>query len=311
MNKSSAKKVLEEIYIDSITKIDARDGSISKEDLVNTLQAALNSISSLDLEAPDALDILHASLEDQYKAVALDTIQHYDESNKRFEKLVNAQEKTINDFNTPSIDIHNIKDKFDHIQSHMIDEVNKANTLISNLTKKIDELEKSSQIDFLTKTYNRKTLSRDLSKFCSLNSFNDDVHLFIIDIDDFKIINDTYGHIVGDKVLIFLANILRKTLRESDRIYRYGGEEFVVILNRLQRSESLKIAGRIVSLVNSNKLIYKELNINVTVSLGATTLRQGDAPDEAIARADKALYTAKENGKNRIEMDGVNTDELS
>jgi diguanylate cyclase (GGDEF)-like protein len=146
-------------------------------------------------------------------------------------------------------------------------------------------------------------LTQHLESLCDNKSYAKDVHLYMIDIDDFKSINDTYGHIVGDKVLIFLANILRKTLREGDKIYRYGGEEFVVVLNRIQRSECLKVAQRIVSLVDINKLIYKELNVNVTISLGITSLKDDDTPDSFIARADKALYEAKKNGKNRIEMD--------
>jgi diguanylate cyclase (GGDEF)-like protein len=302
MNKSNAKKILEEIYIDAIAKVDASEGMVSKYDLVSTLQNTLSSVAMLDLEAPNALDVLHASLEDQFKHIALDTISSYDNSNKRMGELIGVQEETISNFDMPSININDIKNKFENIQTHMLDEVNKANSMIVGLTKKIEDLEKSSLIDHLTKTYNRNALSSDLLKLCSLENINDDIHLFVIDIDNFKSINDTYGHVVGDKVLIFLANILRKTLREGDKIYRYGGEEFIVLLNRIEKKESHQIAQRIVSLINSNRLIYKELNINITVSLGATTLRIGDTPDELITRADKALYIAKQNGKNRVEI---------
>jgi diguanylate cyclase (GGDEF)-like protein len=302
MNKSNAKKILEEIYIDAIAKVDASEGMVSKYDLVSTLQNTLSSVAMLDLEAPNALDVLHASLEDQFKHIALDTISSYDNSNKRMGELIGVQEETISNFDMPSININDIKNKFENIQTHMLDEVNKANSMIVGLTKKIEDLEKSSLIDHLTKTYNRNALSSDLLKLCSLENINDDIHLFVIDIDNFKSINDTYGHVVGDKVLIFLANILRKTLREGVKIYRYGGEEFIVLLNRIEKKESHQIAQRIVSLINSNRLIYKELNINITVSLGATTLRIGDTPDELITRADKALYIAKQNGKNRVEI---------
>lgn len=302
MNKSNAKKILEEIYIDAIAKVDASEGMVSKYDLVSTLQNTLSSVAMLDLEAPNALDVLHASLKDQFKHIALDTISSYDNSNKRMGELIGVQEETISNFDMPSININDIKNKFENIQTHMLDEVNKANSMIVGLTKKIEDLEKSSLIDHLTKTYNRNALSSDLLKLCSLENINDDIHLFVIDIDNFKSINDTYGHVVGDKVLIFLANILRKTLREGDKIYRYGGEEFIVLLNRIEKKESHQIAQRIVSLINSNRLIYKELNINITVSLGATTLRIGDTPDELITRADKALYIAKQNGKNRVEI---------
>ena len=114
---------------------------------------------------------------------------------------------------------------------------------------------------------------------------------------NFKVINDTYGHIAGDKILIFIANILKKTLRDGDKIFRYGGEEFILILNRLDNIHCLKIASRILELINKNKLIYKGESINVTVSIGTTIYNISDTPDSMIHRADKALYRAKKDGK--------------
>lgn len=303
MNKSNAKKILEEIYIDIVAKVDEQDGLVSKDTLLDFIHSAMDTISNLNFELPDALESLKSSLNEQFKDIAKESVNHYSHTNRRFEELVTTQEKTINDFKNQTINVDQIKEKFDGIQTHMLDEVSKANKVITDLTEKIEKLEKSTQIDHLTKVYNRRMLSQHLENLCNNKSYVKDIHLYMIDIDDFKTINDTYGHIVGDKVLIFLANILRKTLREGDKIYRYGGEEFVVILNRMQRSECLKVAQRIVSLVDINKLIYKELNVNVTVSLGATSLHNDDTPDSFIARADRALYEAKRNGKNRIEMD--------
>lgn len=303
MDKSNAKKILEELYNDVSAKIDSLEGIISKDHLLDLMRSTVDTVSSLDFELPDALDSLRRSLDDGFKDLAKESIKHYDSTNKKFEELAFKHKQTINDCKDPLINIEDITDKFNVIQSHMIEEVHKANSLISDLTKKVEKLEKTSQIDHLTKVYNRKMLSEHLATVCTHLNFASDIHVFMIDIDDFKIINDTYGHVVGDKVLIFLANILRKTLRDGDRIYRYGGEEFVVILNRIKKSECANVANRIVSLMQTNKLIYKELNINVTVSLGATTLAEGDTPDSLIARADKALYKAKKDGKNRIAVD--------
>jgi diguanylate cyclase (GGDEF)-like protein len=303
MNKSDVKKILEEIYIDIVAKVDEQDEVISKDTLLDFMQSALTTISILDVELPNAIENLKATLNEHFKEIAENSIDNYSKTNQRFEDLVGIQEKTFNDFQDQIINVDEIKEKFDGIQTHMLEEVNKANNIINDLTQKIEQLEKSTQIDHLTKVYNRRMLSQQLENLCNKKNYINDVHIYMIDIDDFKFINDTYGHVVGDKVLIFLANILRKTLREGDKIYRYGGEEFVVILNRIQKSECLKVAQRIVSLVNINKLIYKEINVNVTISLGITSLKDNDTPDSLIARADKALYLAKKNGKNRIEMD--------
>ena len=301
MDKSNAKKILEESCNDIIAKVDAQEGDIHKNTLLDFMQSTLDTIATLDFELPGALETLKKSLDEQFKYLAKESIEHYDSTNKRFEELVNKQEATLNEFKNPLINIHDITEKFNDIKSHMVDEVEKANLLISDLTKKV---EKTSQLDHLTKVYNRKILSEHLSLICKKTSFAENIQLFMIDIDDFKIINDSYGHVVGDKVLIFLANILKKTLRDGDKVYRYGGEEFVVILNRIKEQECENVAKRIVSVIQTNKLIYKGININVTVSLGATTLKNGDTPDSLISRADEALYKAKKDGKNRIVLDG-------
>ncbi len=306
MDKSNAKKILEELYKGVSAKIDGHDDIISKDTFLDLMRSTIDTISNLDFELPDTFDSLKKSLDDGFKDLAKESLKQYDYTNKKFEELAFKQKQTINDCQDPLINIEDITDKFNVIQSHMIEEVNKANMMITDLTNKVEKLEKTSQLDHLTKVYNRKMLSEHLGSICKHLNFTNDIHVFMIDIDDFKVINDTYGHVVGDKVLIFLANILRKTLRDGDRIYRYGGEEFVVVLNRIKKPECSTVANRIVSLMQTNKLIYKELNINVTVSLGATTLREGDTPDVLIARADKALYKAKKSGKNQIIVDDEN-----
>jgi diguanylate cyclase (GGDEF)-like protein len=128
----------------------------------------------------------------------------------------------------------------------------------------------------------------------------------MLDIDDFKKINDTYGHIVGDKVLIFIANLLRKTLRDGDKVFRYGGEEFVVILNRVTKEKCEEIAKRLLHVISTNKLLYKGDSVKVTISIGATNYIDGDTPDKLLARADKALYNSKKRGKNQLNMELTN-----
>ncbi|MBU0632674.1 GGDEF domain-containing protein [bacterium] len=303
MEKSNAKKILEELYNGINVKIDSHEGALSQDNLLDLMRTMIDNISSLDFELPNSLENLKKTLDDAFKDLAQESIIQYDNTNKKFEELASKQKQTIIECKNPLIDINEITDKFNVIQNHMLDEVHKANSMIADLTHKVEKLEKTSQLDHLTKVYNRKVLSEHLAAICKHLNFTKDIHLFMIDIDDFKVINDTYGHVVGDKVLIFLANILRKTLRDGDKVYRYGGEEFIVVLNRIKKDECLKVANRIVSLMRTNKLIYKELNINVTVSLGATTLVDGDTPDTFVARADKALYTAKQSGKNKAIMD--------
>jgi diguanylate cyclase (GGDEF)-like protein len=179
-------------------------------------------------------------------------------------------------------------------------EVQKANDMISSLTKQVQELEESSNLDSLTKVFNRRALTTYLTKICTKGNIHSNLHLLILDIDDFKLINDTHGHIAGDKILIFIANLLRKTLRDGDKVFRYGGEEFIITLNRIDEDKCKEIGHRILKLISSNQLIYKGTALNVTMSIGATKYQAGDAPDNIINRADKALYKSKHNGKNQM-----------
>jgi diguanylate cyclase (GGDEF)-like protein len=127
----------------------------------------------------------------------------------------------------------------------------------------------------------------------------------MIDIDDFKVVNDTYGHVAGDKILIYLTHLLRKTLRDGDKIFRYGGEEFVVILNRISSDVCLDITNRLLELIRSNQLLYKGDSINITISVGTTQYHKGDTQDSLLERADKALYRSKTNGKNQMNREIV------
>ena len=118
----------------------------------------------------------------------------------------------------------------------------------------------------------------------------------MIDIDHFKQVNDRFGHLYGDEVLILIANILRSSFRSHDRIFRFGGEEFVVLL----RATSLATAHKV---FNRFRLAVQEYPFpqvgQVTVSLGFVSTSRG-APVEILGQADQALYYAKENGRNQV-----------
>ena len=182
----------------------------------------------------------------------------------------------------------------------MSDEIKKANDVISQLMTQVKVLEKKSNIDSLTKVFNRRALDSYLNMVCEKEDIPYELHLLMLDLDDFKKLNDNYGHIAGDKTLIFVSNILKKTLRDGDKVFRYGGEEFVIVLNRVDDELCLKIASRLLELVRNNNLIYKGESLGVTISIGATKLIKGDTVDSLIDRADKALYLAKEAGKDQM-----------
>jgi diguanylate cyclase len=304
MNKQNAQDILKQLYNNIMVQIDSNDGAVSKDKIIDFLQIASSAVSKIDFNLPDSMDTLQEALDTDFKNLITQSLKHYNETNKSFEKLTKQQGEVIDEFSKSLINTKEITAKFTDIQTHMLNEIGKANSTILKLHNKVAELEISSQIDHLTGAYNRRLLSKDLHQICQNKiKHKDNIYMLAIDIDDFKIVNDTYGHIVGDKVLIFLANTIKKVLRDTDKVYRYGGEEFVIILNRSDEQECLEIAKRVLVVIQNNKLIYKDININITISIGITSVVDSDTPETFVQRADSALYKAKRTGKNKIIME--------
>ncbi len=122
----------------------------------------------------------------------------------------------------------------------------------------------------------------------------------LIDIDRFKDINDRLGHLAGDTVIKQVARTIKATLRESDIVCRWGGEEFLVVLKGPAEAQGQPLAEKIRDAVEAGTFRYGETTIPVTISLGVATYIDGETPDQLIARADKALYEAKERGRNLV-----------
>jgi len=163
--------------------------------------------------------------------------------------------------------------------------------------------------DTLTGLLNRKTFDIRIGKLIStLQNLNNNVtnksetvkyHLAVLDIDHFKRVNDTFGHIYGDEVLLFFANTMKKTFRDNDLLFRFGGEEFVVLLSNTDISQSLTALERFRSAIENNK--FPQVG-QVTVSIGVALISSDEMPRTTIDRADQALYFAKENGRNQIRV---------
>jgi len=122
----------------------------------------------------------------------------------------------------------------------------------------------------------------------------------IFDIDHFKKINDTYGHLVGDEVLCGFARLLESNLRQYDFLGRFGGEEFVVIAPGIRENDVNTLYERLRAAVADNPIPTKAGNVSITVSIGATIWRGKEKMDELLAATDSALYQAKRGGRNRV-----------
>ncbi|MBN2964817.1 diguanylate cyclase [Sulfurospirillum sp. T05] len=158
-------------------------------------------------------------------------------------------------------------------------------------------------IDELTQIYNRKKLNETLiSALHIAQRYPDEQSAFILfDIDDFKAVNDTHGHLVGDSILQELSALVAKNLRDVDTFARWGGEEFAVIAPKTSLEGALKITEKLRHLVSSHH--FKNVE-HITCSFGITEIKPTDTQDDLLKRADEALYSSKSKGKNRIEFLG-------
>lgn len=160
---------------------------------------------------------------------------------------------------------------------------------------------KMAATDQLTQTLNRVSFNDTVKREINLAKLNAS-HLSIIflDIDHFKVINDQYGHDCGDIALISVAKLIKESLRKSDTIFRFGGEEFVILVNKMDLVNAEILAKRIRIAIENNILVYDMKPIRITASLGVSTLRSDDNFDTFIKRADHAMYKAKRNGRNNV-----------
>ena len=156
--------------------------------------------------------------------------------------------------------------------------------------------------DDLTKLYNSRHFYTSLQlEMERANRYHRALALLMIDIDDFKSFNDTYGHLAGDKVLAKTGKVIRNALREADTGYRYGGEEFVLILPETGGPGAVRVAERIRKALAAMPIsLIADTHCNITVSMGISELQEKDTLSEFVRRADKNLYAAKTEGKNRV-----------
>lgn len=124
--------------------------------------------------------------------------------------------------------------------------------------------------------------------------------LLFVDVDHFKAVNDTFGHLAGDEVLKTVARTLRHTLRTMDVVCRWGGEEFVIFLAAVNDAQVLEVAERCRVLVANSSCSFDDQSISVTCSIGAALVCAGDTLESLVVRADKCMYAAKRNGRNRV-----------
>ncbi|MGF1709818.1 GGDEF domain-containing protein [Vibrio kagoshimensis] len=187
-----------------------------------------------------------------------------------------------------------------HSTQFLNSQLNNASSEISRLKNQLVEVQKDALFDSLSSLYNRRSFDKDLRTLCETNQA---MCLILLDIDHFKSFNDTYGHLFGDTVIKSIARKLQLSSRDGISAYRFGGEEFALIVP----NKSLRIARQF---ADTSRRTIEKLSIkdrrsgkqvgNITASYGVVEFKKGESPESLIDRADKLLYEAKSLGRNRV-----------
>ncbi len=176
--------------------------------------------------------------------------------------------------------------------SHAYEEIRRQTTMLMSLTE--------VRTDPLTGLRNRRALDEALdTMFAMKTRYGQPFSISIFDIDHFKKVNDEFGHVRGDRVLRSVASLLDNSARSTDMVARFGGEEFVIIMPQTELAGACLLADRLRRAIEREKIA----ELTVTISGGVATAKDGEDPQTIIARVDKAMYYAKESGRNRVCVD--------
>lgn len=279
--------------------------------LPNNYQVEFNELLEHQTSDDLAREIYHQESTstdiNKYLEIAQIALQAFVQSNEEIGQVMREHAQRITPSNGYTDDYlakncTKIIENLAQLDTEMSHALLKAHDKINQLTQSIEILTEENRFDPLTKFYNRKELFKDLISITGSLQNNDtssDCYLLMIDLDDFKAINDINSHMAGDKTLIYVARAIQSIIRNTDRAYRFGGDEFIIVLNRSTLEIALTIAEKIRSGIDKAHLFYEKNEIHITVSIGVSKLTSKE-PEASLLQADKALYEAKKMNKNQV-----------
>ena len=189
------------------------------------------------------------------------------------------------------------------VEGYRLSEVGELQKTLDQLREEAHRLHKKAATDQLTGVLSYSSLMETLEHQVGKAKENGSpLCMMMADLDFFKNVNDTYGHLIGDLVLRHTADRIQAAVRDFDMVGRFGGEEFVIVLKNTDLALAKVIAERIREEVSGTPFHTKGLNIVITISLGVAMLRKGEYMETLLERADAAMYEAKKNGRNRVEI---------
>lgn len=257
-------------------------------------------------EAKERLKTMLAGFVDHLATFSESTSDYHDKIEKCAEKISAANdlaelndviEEVVRETRIIQLNAQRSRDEL----SAMKTRVGEAEQEVARLQNELAETSEMVRHDQLTGALNRKgleeTLDRELAR---AKRRQIPICISLIDVDNFKALNDTYGHQTGDDALVHLARVIRETMRPHDTLARYGGEEFLIILPDTSLPDAVSALTRLQRELTKRFFLYKNEKLLITFSAGVTAFHADEQRNDAIARADAAMYQAKKAGKNRV-----------
>lgn len=195
------------------------------------------------------------------------------------------------------------------ITAYDLPKINKLRIQLKNLSLALhnaiihEQIRELAAVDPLTGVFNRRFgLSRFKDEFSRSIRTNSPLGVALLDLDHFKKVNDNYGHLAGDKVLVSCAKLIKNALRDGDVLLRYGGEEFLLVLPGASLNDTLIISEKVRRIIEESQVIYGDFKIKITCSMGFASIPEANILSEEVllSRVDDALYQSKNNGRNQI-----------
>ncbi|WP_077337896.1 GGDEF domain-containing protein [Pseudocolwellia agarivorans] len=260
--------------VKSTLEMSSESGS-KHEKINNILQKQVGEMAT-DINNATSLNTIKSDINDKLKRIAV-TLQKKSELEQEQNNLLQAK-------------MHDMAAKVKSLEEQS-----------KTFEKRIQEQQTKSMTDALTKLANRAAFDDYYAKaLMKYHSNNFDLAIVVLDLDDFKRINDTYGHTAGDKTLQVIANTLKKQIGEHAFVARYGGEEFVLIMSEINKTQLLKRLDTLRQQIARLPFKFKNDKVSITISVGASHINKEDNTHTAFERADEALYQAKAEGKNQV-----------
>ncbi|MEO1889870.1 MAG: GGDEF domain-containing protein [Cycloclasticus sp.] len=239
---------------------------------------------------------------------ASDEIEHINNGAAGFDQNLNKHAETLSETSDPQAaalilkqvmqDTRDMVNQNKEIQTRM----QETNAEILKMKAELEAVKATAEKDALTGLKNRGAFDKAIGRAVSSQS-KVDTTLIMRDIDHFKRVNDSFGHLVGDRVIRYVSALLTQVMGPEHHVSRYGGEEFAILLSNQSIDTASQLANKVRIAMSNSKLQRKDSGETigkVTVSAGISVLKTGDSIDSFIDRADKALYKAKETGRNKV-----------